>query len=120
MLMLPPAVRVYVATRPADLRCSFDGLVAAARQWIQVDPFSGHLFVFRNRRADRVKLLFWDRSGFWIFYKRLERGTFRFPPAGDAASVEIEAQELALILEGIDLAGARRRRRWAPQIKASV
>jgi transposase len=93
------------------MRCSFDGLTARVASVLAADPFSGHLFVFRNRRGDRVKILFWDRSGFCLWYKRLERGTFRFPEAA-GSSVEVEAAELMLLLEGIDLRGARRRPRW--------
>ena len=111
--MLPPAVRIFLAVGPADLRRSFDGLAAMAREVIREDPLSGHLFVFSNRRRDRVKVLFWDRSGFVLWYKRLEKGVFRFPSA-EAGSVEVEAAELMLLLEGIDLAGSRRRERWVP------
>ena len=74
-------------------------------------PYSGHLFLFRNRRGDRVKILVWDRSGFAIYYKRLEGGTFRFPKS-EGVTAEIDRAELALILEGIELAGARRQRRY--------
>ena len=118
MLMLPPAVRVFLATGPADLRRSFDGLAAMARDVVRQDPLSGHLFVFSNRRRDRVKVLFWDRSGFVLWYKRLEKGVFRFPSA-EAGSVEVEAAELMLLLEGIDLAGSRRRERWVPACAGS-
>ena len=116
MLTLPPTVRVYVATRPVDMRKSFDGLAGAAREIVRRDPMSGHLFAFTNRRGHIVKVLFWDRSGFCVLAKRLERGRFHWPqPDSDgAARVEIEAAELALILEGIDLRGARRRPRWSP------
>lgn len=110
MLTVPPSVRIYLATEPADMRCSFDGLMARVEA-LKKDPFSGHLFVFRNRRGDRVKILFWDRSGFCLWYKRLEKGTFRFPSVS-TESLEVEAAELMLLLEGIDLRGARRRPRW--------
>jgi len=113
VLMLPPSVRIFLAAGPADLRRSFDGLAAMAREVIREDPLSGHLFVFSNRRRDRVKVLFWDRSGFVLWYKRLEKGVFRFPSA-EAGSVEVEAAELMLLLEGIELAGSRRRERWVP------
>ena len=115
MLMLPPSVRVFLATEPADMRCAFDGLTARVRSVLQQDPFSGHLFVFRNKRGDRVKILFWDRSGFCLWYKRLEKGTFRFPTSAGECS-EVEAAELALLLEGIDLRGARRRPRWRRKV----
>ena len=114
MLTLPPAVRIYVAVEAVDIRRSFDGLSAAVREVLRQDPLSGHLFVFRNRRGDRVKILFWDRSGYCLFYKRLERGTFRLPQ-GDAARLEIDAGELGLLLEGVDLVHVRRRPRWRPQ-----
>lgn len=117
MLTLPPAVRIYVASEPVDIRKAFDGLSAAVRESLREDPMSGHLFVFRNRRGDRMKILFWDRSGYCLFYKRLERGTFHLPAEVDRAArhIEMEAAELALMLEGIDLRGARRRPRWNPR-----
>ena len=111
MLMLPPSVRVFVAGQPTDLRCGFDALAEATRQVLRQDPFSGHLFVFFNRGRNRVKVLHWDRTGFWLSHKRLERGTFRIAWRTDGAA-EMEAAELALILEGIELAGARRRVRY--------
>ncbi len=86
--MLPPSVRVFLAAEPADMRCAFDGLTARVQSLLEQDPFSGHLFVFRNKRGDRVKILFWDRSGFCLWYKRLEKGTFRFPEA-TGSSVEV-------------------------------
>jgi len=113
MLSWPPSVRVYLAAQPADMRRSFDGLAAMTAEVLGQDPLSGHLFVFRNKRGDRVKILYWDRSGYCLWYKRLEAGVFRFPAAA-GGSVEIEAADLALLLEGIDLAGAARRRRFVP------
>src|SRR5437870_5352284 len=74
MLTLSPAVRIYLATGATDLRRSIDGLSALVREQLALDPLSGHLFLFRNRRGDRLKILAWDRSGFWVLYKRLERG----------------------------------------------
>ena len=115
MLTLPPSVRVFLAMAPTDMRCGFDGLSVRVRSLLDEDPMSGHLFVFRNRRRDRMKILFWDRSGFCLWYKRLEKGTFRFPDESAAGGVEIEAAELSLILEGIDLQQARRRPRWRPR-----
>lgn len=119
MLSLPPTVRIYFALDPVDLRKGFDGLSNVTRSLLDEDPMSGHLFVFINRRGNRAKILFWDRSGWCIYYKRIEQGTFRPPHRrglGDA-KVEIEAAELMLILEGIDLAGAQRRPRWEPKKK---
>jgi transposase len=114
MLTLPASVRIYVAAEPVDLRRGFDGLAAAARSVIGQDPPSGHIFVFLNRRRDRVKLLVWDRTGFLLLYKRLERGTFRIAtePRAGVRHVELDAGELGLMLEGLDLRGARRQRRW--------
>ena len=116
LLNLPPAVRIYVATVPVDLRKSFDGLAVAVSHLLAHDPMTGHLFVFFNRASDRVKVLWWDGDGFALFYKRLERGRFRAfarPLSPGQAAVEMRAGELALILQGIDLAGARRRRGWS-------
>ena len=115
LLNLPPAVRIYVATEPTDMRKAFDGLAAAVSHVLDHDPLSGHLFVFFNRRSDRVKILWWDGDGFALFYKRLEQGTFRAfaeAPAAGTKALVVPAAELALILQGIDLQGARRRKRW--------
>jgi len=111
MLTLPPSVRVFVHLGPADMRRSFDGLAAMTREIIRQNPLSGHLFVFFNRRRDRVKVLFWDRTGLCLWYKRLEEGVFTLPRSSDP-SVEVTSAELSLILEGIDLNGARRRKRF--------
>lgn len=117
MLTLPPTVKIYLAAGATDMRKSFDGLAAATREIVRQDPLSGHLFAFINRRRDRIKILFFDRSGFCILYKRLERGTFKFPRQlqPGARAVELDAGELSLMLEGIDLRNARRRRRWQPK-----
>lgn len=113
MLSFPPAVRIWLATTPADLRKSFDGLAELVRQHLRSDPLSGHVFVFRNRRSDRVKLLYWDEDGFVIVYKRLEEGTFPFPAAADGqAGVTVRAAELAMLLDGIDWQNAKRSRRY--------
>jgi len=117
MLTLPHTVKIYVAAEPVDLRKGFDGLSVATRSIIQADPLSGHLFVFVNRRGNRMKILHWQPSGFLLLYKRLERGTFKLPrhPSAGERHVEIEASELHLLLEGIDLRGSRRRPRWTPE-----
>lgn len=112
MLSLPPSVRVFVCTRPADMRKGYDGLAALAREVIEQDPLSGHLFVFRNRPADRLKILYWDRDGYALWQKRLERGTFSFPADG-TERLELTAAQLQLILQGVDLASVRWRRRFA-------
>lgn len=114
--MLPPSVRIFVAAAPTDMRRSFDRLSAMVTEILKQSPLSGHLFVFRGRRGDRVKILYWERGGFAIWYKRLEVGTFRFPE-NDAAGFEIEAADLALLLEGIDLADAKRRKRFVPETR---
>jgi transposase len=114
VLSLPPSVRVFVCTLPTDMRRSFDGLAAMATDVIKGDPFSGHLFVFRNRNRDKMKVLFWDRGGFCLWYKRLEEGTFTLPEA-DGDSVEIDAADLALVLDGAELAYAPPRARFAPR-----
>ena len=113
--MLSPAVRVYVATGTTDLRRSIDGLSMLVRERLTLDPLSGHLFLFRNRRGDRVKILAWDRSGFWVLYKRLERGTFAWPAETDATPVEIRSADLLLLLAGTDLTHTRRRR-WYERV----
>jgi len=111
VLIWPPAVRVFVYTEPTDMRRSFDRLAAMVEQVLGQDPFSGHLFVFVNRRADRMKILFWDRSGFCLFYKRLEQGIFHVPSApGDP--LELDVTRLTLLLEGLDLSGAVQRKRY--------
>lgn len=111
MLSLSPAVRVRICLEPADMRRSFDGLARMVEEVCAADPFSGHLFVFGNKRRDRVKLLYWDRDGYALWYKRLEAGTFRFP-AG-AGATEASADELWALLAGIDLSAARRGPRYA-------
>jgi transposase len=115
MLTLSPAVRIYVATGATDLRCSIDGLAALVREHLQLDPLSGHWFLFRNRRGDRVKLLAWDQSGFWVCYKRLEQGTFAWPSADAGVPVAMRSSDLFLLLAGVDLAQTRRRR-WYERV----
>lgn len=112
MLSLPPSTRVFVATKPADMRKSFDGLFALVRDFLGEDPLSGHLFVFRNRVGDRLKILWWDRDGLAIWYKRLEEGTFRFPSTDGVARLEMSATDLQLVLQGIDPAKVKRSKRY--------
>ena len=111
MLTLSPSVRIWLCLRPADMRKSFDGLAALTRQVLLQDPLaSGHLFVFVSRRADRLKILWWERDGYALYAKRLEQGTFRLPAAqGD--SVALSGAELAMLLEGLEWSGLRRRKR---------
>jgi transposase len=116
---LPASVRVFLCTRPTDMRKSFDGLQGMVREFLGQDPLSGHLFLFLNRRRDRVKILLWERDGLVIWYKRLEAGTFQqldptacAGPSSGEAGVELTATELTLLLTGVDLASARRRKRY--------
>jgi transposase len=127
MLSLPLPVRIFLCTRPADMRRSFDGLAQMVREFLDADPLSGHLFVFRSKRGDRVKLLYWDSDGLAIWYKRLEKGSFRFPTAnaanapGGVESVEIRAAELAMLLDGVDLRSVKRQQRYyRPQVTAAA
>jgi transposase len=115
MLMLPSTVRGYVAAGTTDLRRSIDGLAMLVPERLALDPLSGHLFLFRNRRGDRLKILAWDRSGFWVLYKRLERGTLAWPAETDPMPFEIRSADLLLLLAGTDLAHARRRR-WYDRV----
>jgi transposase len=113
MLSLPSTVRIYLAAQPTDLRKSFDSLAALVRDGLKGDPLSGDIFVFRNKAADRIKLLIWEEDGYAIWYKRLEAGTFRFPSAPEALPrVEIRAADLVMLLEGIDLASVKRGKRY--------
>ena len=114
MFTVPPQVKIFVALQPTDMRRGFPGLSGQVQATLQQDPLSGHLFLFRNRRRDRVKILFWDGDGYAIYYKQLARGSFEFPPPADSESptVEIRASELAMLLDGIELQGRRRRVRY--------
>ena len=112
MLSLPPTVRIWLAAEPVDLRKSFDGLAALVREGLRGDPLSGDIFVFRNKAADRIKLLIWEEDGYAIWYKRLERGTFRFPAAGGSPHVEIRAADLVMLLAGVDLSTVKRSKRY--------
>jgi transposase len=120
LILLPRAVRVYMALAPTNLRKSFDGLSNDVRTVLALDPLSGHLFVFLNRRKNQVKLLLWTRGGFTIVQKRLERGTFAFPKQvnADAKRIEMDIHELSMLLEGIDVTRARASRRWEPPAHA--
>jgi len=113
MLNFPPAVRIWLGNQSVDMRRGFDGLAEQVRQHLQADPLSGHVFVFRNKRGDRLKLLYWDEDGFVIVYKRLEQGTFRWPAMTPGQqSVKLRAAELTMLLYGIDWQTARRARRY--------
>jgi transposase len=107
MLKLPSDTRIYLAATPIDMRRSFDGLCAIVADTLKLNPLDGHLFLFRGRNADRMKAMYWDRNGLVIWYKRLEKGRYRWPAVNDAA-VEITAQDLSLLLDGIDFTRLRR------------
>jgi transposase len=115
MLTLALPTRVYLCLAPTDMRKSFDSLAAVVSEQLRHDPFSGSLFVFRSKRRDRIKLLYWDTDGFMIWMKRLERGIYEFPLAQadcDSSSLSVSSTDLALILSGIDLNSAKRRPRY--------
>ena len=122
MILLPRSVRIYVATECTNLRKSFEGLSNEVRSVLEADPLSGHVFLFLNRRATQVKMLMWTRGGFTIVHKRLERGRFTFPKrvTTDAVRVEIDAHELAMLLEGLEQGEERAARRWSPVPSASA
>ena len=114
------ATRIWLAAAPADMRCGFDRLAELARSVTNQDPLGGHLFLFRSRGGDRLKLLYWDRDGYVLWYKRLEEGTFKLPRIDPSApSVELRASELAMLLDGIDLKSVKRVKRYQPP-KAST
>lgn len=105
--------RIWLATQPADMRCGFDRLAELASSITGDDPLSGHLFLFRARSGDRIKILYWDRDGYALWYKRLEEGTFKLPRVEPSQrSVQLRASELAMMLDGIDLRSVRRVKRY--------
>jgi transposase len=115
MLSLPPSVRIFVSREPADMRKGFDSLAELVRSHLGGDPLSGHLFVFRSKRGDRLKVLYWDSDGLCLFYKRLEVGTFALPTMGTSVGehgLEIKAGDFALLLDGIDLESVQRQKRY--------
>ncbi len=114
MLSLPPAVRILLVTQPVDLRKRFDGLAQLVQSVLAEDPFSGPLFVFRNRCGNRLKILYWASDGFALWYRQLEQGSFRLPvpSEADATSVPVKAADLLMLLEGVDLNRIHRRPRY--------
>jgi transposase len=108
------AARIWLAAEATDMRCGFDRLAERVRGVIGQDPLSGHLFVFRSRRGDRLKILLWDQDGFVVWYKRLEAGVFKLPRVKEGArSLELRASELAMVLDGIDVSRLKRVPRYA-------
>jgi len=113
MLSVPAALKIFLCTQPTDMRKGHDALAALVEELLAADPLSGHLFVFRNKRADRLKLLYWDNDGYAIWYKRLEAGCFHFPlPQGELRRITVTAAELTMLLDGVDLSSVRRRNRY--------
>ena len=114
MIAPGPATRVFLAAGPTDLRKSFEGLSALVRQRLEQDPLSGHLFVFANRHRTRLKVFYFDGTGTWVCAKRLERGTYNWPKTTEEepAALRILAEELMLLLSGIDLEKTRERAWW--------
>ena len=119
MLTLPPGARVFVATARVDGRKGIDGLSALVRSQFAEDPLSGTMYVFFSRRGDRARVLYWDRDGYVLVMKRLEKGTFRLPWSAAMGRVVIEGAELMLVLEGIDLTHAVRRARWSRKARVA-
>jgi len=121
MLSLPATVRIWLCAQPTDLRKSFDSLAALVRDALGGDPLSGNIFVFRNKAADRIKLLVWEEDGYAIWYKRLEVGTFRFPIAGDGSpQVEIRAADLIMLLAGVDISSVKRSKRYHRPVPSRI
>lgn len=116
MLTASPSVRVYIACEPVDLRRGHDGLVALVRSTLSFDPYAGHLFAFVGKRAQGIKVLFWDRGGFVVYYKRLAKGRFCLPKLPqDATALILDATELSMLLGGFDLAFKKRSQSWEPK-----
>lgn len=114
MLSIPSVVRIYLHAAPVNLHFSFDRLAGIVSEEMRQDPLSGHLFVFRNRRGDRVKLLFWDDDGYAYVYKRLQKGVFKFPAVSpETRSVQVSVTDLSLLLWGIEPTSVRRQRRFS-------
>lgn len=113
MLSIPPGVRIYMAVAPVDMRKSFDGLSAAVQTVFDRDVLDGHLFLFLNRRRDRIKILWWDHDGLALFAKRLERGSYEIPRHDpETQQLRLDATQLALLLGGVQLDSVKRRRRY--------
>lgn len=121
MLSLAPQLRIFVAREAVDFRRGFDGLAAIARDSLGLDPLAGHVFVFLNKRRNRIKLLVWDNNGYWLCYKRLERGTFQSLHAipREDARLELSRSELAALLEGIDLKNLKRSTHYHEHVRMS-
>lgn len=119
MFGLGPATRIYLACEPIDMRKGCEGLFGLVRDHLGHDPLSGHLFLFTNRSHTRLKALVWDGSGLWVCAKRLERGRFNWPDGKDASSINMRSEELAMLVNGMDLNQGRPRRNWLRQAPAA-
>jgi transposase len=111
MVLIPASVRIFLSREPADMRRSFTGLCGMVREGLKADPLSGHLYCFRNKRGDKLKILYFDRTGLAIWYKHLAQGRFHWPPS-DAACVELNAGEIAFLLEGVNWKSLKRHKRF--------
>ena len=115
MITIPTSVKIFIGSAPIDMRKSIDGLTAIVQEELQEDAYSGHLFVFVSRRCDRVKILTWDKGGFVLLYKRLERGQFKLPHMDPSVmAVQMDATHLTMLLDGIDVGRVRRPQHWKP------
>ena len=119
MFGLGPATKIYIALDAVDMRKGFDGLYGLVRDRLCQDPLSGHLFLFTNRSHTRLKVLVWDGSGLWVCAKRLERGRFGWPASGGSHSIIMRPEQLAMLINGMDLKQARPRRNWMRQNPAA-
>jgi transposase len=119
MVLIPSSIRIFLAREPADMRRSFTGLCGMVRDQLGADPLSGHLYCFRNKRGDKLKMIYFDRTGLAIWYKRLEQGRFHWPPCV-GVSVELNAAEVAFLLEGVDMKSVKRHKRFHLEKARSV
>ena len=110
MLNISSTSKIYLCMTPVDMRLSFDSLAGIVQQGMSLDSFSGNFFVFRNREESRMKILYWDRDGYAIWYKRLEKGIFRLPSA--AAGFEVDATEFMMLLQGVEASSLKRQKRY--------
>ena len=118
MFGLSPATKIYIAAEGVDMRKGFDGLYGLVRDRLGHDPLSGHLFLFSNQARSRLKVLVWDGSGLWVCAKRLEKGRFRWPTAQEGSYMAMRPEELAMLVNGLDLAAARPRKNWLRRVPA--
>ena len=119
MIALRSDLKVVLAAQPVDFRKSVHTLSALVSEALRANPYCGDVFVFRSKRADRVKLLAWDGSGLWVCAKRLEKGRFRWPAAQDGRSITMRPEELAMLVNGLDVAEARPRKNWLRRLPAA-